>query len=125
MLRLWDASGRSVSEIDMIVKVTRKDIRDAVNSPYGYDSASCPVARAMERHGLAEPDVNPADGKLFYGGDYNTGAELTRLKVPRSVARFVKAFDKKYDVVMFTPEERLKASSKLIRPFSFLVRKER
>lgn len=109
----------------MIIKVTKKDIITA--SRRGYDETSCPIARAMKRHGLNNPSVNPADDDLSYSsnGDEEAGwTNRVTLKIPRSVARFVKAFDSKYDSSLPQWERRM-AKKTMIRPFSFLVRKER
>ena len=109
----------------MIIKVMQKDINAATR--HGYDEASCPIARAMKRHGLQGPCVDPSEGDLSYdpGGDEEAGW-MTRINlyIPRSVKRFVQAFDNKYGKWL-SDSKRRKASRAYIRPFSFLVRKER
>ena len=109
----------------MIIKVTKKDINCAIRNM--YNETSCPIALAMKRHGLNNPKVNPEDDYLSYSsnGDEEAGwTNRVMLKIPRSVARFVKAFDSKYDSSLPRWERRM-AKKTMIRPFSFLVRKER
>ena len=94
------------------VSVTRGDISKGKTPAHGWAEATCPVERAINRTVEELTGVNTyvaATSRVISGREMLTGKpvpeRLFEVNTPRSVARFIKAFD----------------ANKKVKPFNFFL----